>query len=277
MTTHDLEYEYNPRVSTPDVEHYIEQAALESARVRPELEGHYDVRYGPQSLMTCDIFPAGPDAPIHVFFHGGYWRGRDKSDYSFMVPAFLEAGVTLVLPNYDLCPVVDLKTIVRQTADCLNWVKAHGHQWGCDTNRISASGHSAGAHLLAMALCPDFEHAIAPDVVRNVVLISGLFELAPVASISVNEDIRLTPSLIEELSPMRHPPYPDLNLDILVGGNETDSWIGQSEDYHDYVKDKVSNASFELLTGHDHFSIVADFSDPRSPVTKACIDAALDA
>lgn len=277
MTEQDLEYEYNPRISTPDVEHYLEQAALESERIRPALNGHYDVRYGPQNLMTCDIFPAGPDAPVHVFIHGGYWKSRDKSDYSFMVPAFLEAGITLIIPNYDLCPDVDLTTLVRQTASCLDWVKANGQQWGGDTSRISASGHSAGAHLLAMALSPGFEQPVAPDVLQRAVLISGLFELDPVARISVNNEIQLTPDLIEQLSPMRHRPYPGLELDILVGGDETTSWIRQSEDYHAFVKDKVAGVRFEVLPGHNHFSIVAEFSDPRSPVTRACIEAALNA
>jgi arylformamidase len=35
---------------------------------------------------------AGPNAPVLVFIHGGYWRALDKSDHSFVAPSFNAAG-----------------------------------------------------------------------------------------------------------------------------------------------------------------------------------------
>lgn len=37
-----------------------------------------------------------------IFIHGGYWRALDKSNHSFVAPAFNAHGAT-VAPNYALC------------------------------------------------------------------------------------------------------------------------------------------------------------------------------
>lgn len=274
MNDQDPEFEFNPRLSTPDVDHWLDRAARASEMARKTLNGDYDVRYGPGQLMTCDVFGAGDNAPVHVFFHGGYWKSRDKADYSFMVPAFLEAGVTLVIPNYDLCPTVSLRTIVRQTADCLRWVRANLTQWGADTRRLSVSGHSAGAHLVAMALSPDYEHHAIDEGIRQAVLISGLYDLEPVLGISVNQELGLTVEDAEQLSPQRHQVPEQLDVTLLVGAAETKGWIQQSIDYYRLLEGRASAVSLDILPGHDHFSIVADFEDANAPVTRCCIEAA---
>ncbi|MFV8835776.1 alpha/beta hydrolase [Aquisalimonas sp.] len=269
-----IEYEYNPHMHVPDVAAYVERAARASERARACVDGVYDVAYGERPLNTCDIFPAGPDAPVHVFLHGGYWRGRDKADYSFMAPAFLEAGVTLVLPNYSLCPHADLATLVRETTACFHWLRDHGGDYG-DMTRLTASGHSAGAHLLAMAHAPDFDAPVAPGLVRRAVLVSGLFDLAPVRHTTVNADIGLDAATAEALSPMHHLPHTDLPLALYVGGGETASWIQQSRDFHTAVSKAGSRASLEVLGDHDHYSIAEELGDARSPLGRACIEAAL--
>jgi len=49
-----------------------------------------------------------------MFIHGGYWRSLDKKDFSFLAPAWVDAGVSLAVVNYDLCPKVTMEEIVRQ-------------------------------------------------------------------------------------------------------------------------------------------------------------------
>lgn len=272
---HDaIEYEYNPHVHVSDVATYTDRAARASEQARARVHGVYDIPYGERRLTTCDIFSAGRGAPVHVFFHGGYWRGRDKADYSFMAPAFVEAGVTLVLPNYSLCPDVDLATIVRETTACLHWLRDHGGEYG-DVTRMTASGHSAGAHLLAMAHAPDFDTPVSPGLVRRAVLASGLFDLAPVRHTSVNGDIGLTAEMATALSPMHHLPHSTLPLALYVGGGETASWIQQSRDFHATVSKAGGRVSLEILGDHNHYSIAEELGDPRSPLGRACIEAAL--
>ncbi|QIT56962.1 alpha/beta hydrolase [Aquisalimonas sp. 2447] len=268
------EYEYNPHVHVPDVARYVEDAAEASRMVRKRVTGVYDVAYGERPLMTCDIFPAGPDAPVHAFFHGGYWRGRDKADYSFMAPVFQDAGVTLVLPNYSLCPEVDLETIVADTASFFHWLAKNIRGHGGNPDRITASGHSAGAHLVAMAHAADRADAPPPGLVRKAVLISGLYDLRPVVDTTVNADIGLTDTTARRLSPIRHLPHRSLELSLYVGGGETQSWIAQSRGFLAVLQRAGYAASLDVLGNHNHYSIAAELGNGQSPLARACVDAA---
>ncbi len=58
---------------------------------------------------------------MRVFIHGGYWRSLDKSDHSFLAPALTAAGACVVVPNYDLCPVVSIPEITLQMVIALAW------------------------------------------------------------------------------------------------------------------------------------------------------------
>ncbi len=52
-----------------------------------------DVAYGPGPRETLDlIFPdrVAPDAPLHMFVHGGYWRSGEKANYR--LPLALDCG-----------------------------------------------------------------------------------------------------------------------------------------------------------------------------------------
>ena len=149
----DIETQFNPRHAVPNVEAHAARTQQLSQEARQRHEGIYNLRYGPGPLATLDVFKAAPsNAPLHVFLHGGYWRGRDKSDFSYLADALLPHGITTIVMNYDLCPQVELPAIVDQVAQGLAWVHEHAADWGADPHRYSASGHSAGAHLIAACL-----------------------------------------------------------------------------------------------------------------------------
>ena len=57
-------------------------------------------------LECVDLFPAGTNAPVHIFFHGGYWHSQDKDHFEFPAPAFVKNRLTYVCANYPLCPGV---------------------------------------------------------------------------------------------------------------------------------------------------------------------------
>ena len=124
-----------------------------SALARSQLRGQLDVRYGEQPGEALDVFAARqPNSPVLVFIHGGYWRALDKSDVSFVAPAFVDAGAMVVVPNYALCPAVTIETIALQLTRALAWAWRHAAEHGGDPQRIAVAGHSAGGHLAAMML-----------------------------------------------------------------------------------------------------------------------------
>lgn len=62
-------------------------------QARQERHCETDYYYGASPAETLDFFPARkPGAPLLVFIHGGWWRSLDKQDFSFIAPAFVDAG-----------------------------------------------------------------------------------------------------------------------------------------------------------------------------------------
>ena len=99
----DIETQFNPRKAVANVEQYAQRGAKLSKATRNRRPGRLDIRYGAGKLATLDVFPAAQaNAPLHVFLHGGYWRGRDKSDYSYVADALVPLGISTVVMNYDL-------------------------------------------------------------------------------------------------------------------------------------------------------------------------------
>lgn len=276
QSKNDIECQYNPRKSVANVLEYTLRASQLSAEARGRHKPICDVAYGKSPLATLDIFLAAQaDAPVHVFLHGGYWRGRDKSDYSFIADALVPLGITTVVMNYDLCPKVPLPAIVLQVREGIRWIYSHAAEFGkCSYGKgrgtsgdkapsLTFSGHSAGAHLIASALAADSSEIVLPaEQSAAAVLISGIYELEPILSISVNEEIRLQPEQVDPMSPMRHPPLPDLPLHVVVGGNETPAWIQQSKTFSEICRQQGSHCTYLEQSGHNHYSIMTLLETP---------------
>ena len=49
-----------------------------------------------------------------MFIHGGWWRSLDKSDFTFIVPGYHEAGFNVALTNYTLAPKASIEEITPQ-------------------------------------------------------------------------------------------------------------------------------------------------------------------
>ena len=210
MSPEEIELEFNPRAAARNVDERIAAYADASAATRARLDGVLDVRYGPGEKETLDIFPAdAPDAPVHLFIHGGYWRAMDKSDYSFIADVFQPAGATTVLVNYGLCPTVTLDTIVVQTMRAIAWTWRNIARHGGDPGRLYVSGNSAGGHLTAMALAHDWTaEGLPADIIKGAIPVTGVFDCEPVPDITVNEQVRLDRDEARRLSPLRNPPAP---------------------------------------------------------------------
>src|SRR6478736_4673111 len=148
MTPEDVERGYNNRAAVPDHPYWLDQFATRSRAAVASLSPLRDLRYGSGPKETLDLFvPAAPARGTLLFLHGGYWRALDKSDHSFVAPAFVAEGYAVAVANYDLCPGVSIATIVEQCRRALVWLLGNGAALGADTERIVVGGASAGGHL----------------------------------------------------------------------------------------------------------------------------------
>ena len=273
-TSDELERQYNPRLAVPDYEAFLSRYASRSAETRERVPCRLDLRYGASAGETLDVFPAASaTAPVHVFIHGGYWRTLDKSDFSFVGGMLAAAGATGVVVNYDLCPAVTVGDIVGQVLRALAWVYRHGAELGGDPNRLYVSGHSVGAHLVAMALAHDWSgrDGLPVDMVKGGCAISGVYDIEPITHTSIQDDVHLTPEEIERFSPMRAPPKSGGPLIVAYGGDEGKEWHRQSREFADQCRGQGIACELLELEGEHHFSIMDQLADPARRLSRAMI------
>ncbi|MDB5891086.1 MAG: hypothetical protein JWP47_1917 [Polaromonas sp.] len=265
-----LDRMYNNRALVPDHAAYFARWKESSDAVRRAQTCTLDVAFGDSAGQKLDVFPAagikkGGGAPVMVFIHGGYWRSLDKADHSFVAPAFTQAGVCVVVPNYDLCPAVTIPEIALQMVRALGWTWRHVAEYGGDPNRITVIGHSAGGHLAAMLLaCLWKRHAndLPADLVKNALSISGLYELESVMQTPFLKDsLQLTTKQVLMASPAWMPAPSHGRLYSVAGGDESDEFLRHNRLIQQAWGSEAVPVC-EAPSGLNHFSIVEALVQP---------------
>lgn len=107
--------------------------------------------------------------PVLIFVHGGNWNSGSKDTYGFFGRNFAKKNVVTVIPDYTLSPQVDYKVMTQQIAQAIRWAKSHIAQYHGDPGRIFLTGHSAGGHLVALAVMNP-EYGIDPNDISGIIL-----------------------------------------------------------------------------------------------------------
>jgi len=270
-----VERGYNNRAAVPDHPQWLARFASSSREVRAALAPKLDLRYGPGAKETLDLFlPVRRPRGTFVFLHGGYWRALDKSDFSFVAQPFVAQGHAVAVANYDLCPDVSIATIVDQCRRAVAWIAREGEAHGADGDRVVVGGHSAGGHLVAMLYLADWAGAgFGREPFAAGVSLSGVHDLAPLVQFSFNADFRLDDAEAARMSPVRAAPRSGAPLVVAVGADETSEFIRQTRILWDaWPGNRPTVAAAPLIIpGRHHFSVVADYADPTSEITRATL------
>lgn len=176
-----------------------EQLALEAARTvpgfdtRPELpfavEKRTDLAYrngdgSDAQRHKLDLYlPKGAkDFPVLFFVHGGSWRSGNKDLYNRIGELYAGNGIGTVIINYRLSPKVKHPAHIQDVAAAFAWTYRNIEKYGGRADRIFASGHSAGGHLVSLLVAdPSYLKAegLTPEVVRGVIPMSGVYTPLP--------------------------------------------------------------------------------------------------
>ncbi len=261
-----LDRMYNNRALVPEhATHFVRWAeASDDARAAHPCQT--DIAYGPGPMETLDVFPSSqPGAPVVVFIHGGYWRSLDKSDHSFIAPAFKNLGGCVFIPNYALCPAVTIPQITLQMVQALAWIYGNAKKYGGDPSRIYVVGHSAGGHLAAMlldCLWPQVGKDLPADLVKGALSISGLYDLDPLMHTPFLKDsLRLTPEQVRLASPALLPAPRKGVLYTVAGAEESAEFIRHNKLIQQAWGKKVVPVC-ETIPQRNHFSVLEDLTAP---------------
>lgn len=277
LSADEHELQYNPQRAVPHFKDYGAAREAANRRARDTLACHRDIAYGPGDLDRLDFYPAegsGP-RPVHIFIHGGYWRGQDKANFAYVAEHLVARGIATVVINYPLCPAVTLDGVVASALEAVAWTARNAARHGGDPARVTLSGHSAGAHLGAAAIATDWTgRGLPADLLAGAVLISGIYDPRPAMRTTVNAEIRLTPELAARHDYERLPPRVRCPVRIIAGGREPWHWIDQSYRYAHHLHRHGGDPGVQVCPGFHHFDIMNQYQDPDSDVMRAVLSLA---
>ena len=259
------EREYNLRLRHPERGAVYDRCSLASEALRRKEDRFTSLRYGASASSLVDFFPAdvaGP-APLFLFIHGGYWRALDRRIFSFVARPWLDCGVHVALPGYELAPAASVRAIADQISAAVDWLLRNARSLGVDASRVIVSGHSAGAHLGALALSRRTDWSA-----RAFVGISGVYDLQPLLGTTVNRDIRLDADEARSLSPQWLRGDTAARYLCAYGGAETEGFRRQSRDYAAALRVQGCRAEMLEVPARTHFDILDDLADAGAPLFK---------
>jgi len=227
--------------------------AKASAAVR-ERFAFQTARYGPAPRQWLEWLPGDAQGDggdrLALFIHGGYWRALRAEDHRFALPALRPVAAVVANAEYRLLPGVRMRDAVADIVAAARALLAR-----FPDRELTLAGHSAGAHLAACAARDD---GLAARL-SGLILVSGLYDLAPVVRSFLQAELRLTPAEVDAYSVAERPPaVPAL---LLVGARETPVFHAQAARY---VAAAGARAQLRCVADADHLTILQQLA-ARNP------------
>ncbi len=113
--------------------------------------------YGNDPAQVGDLwFPEGHinhhSVPLVIFVHGGGWKrgSKDNAASRYAPEHFTKAGYVYASIDYRLVPSVKVEDQAEDVARAVKALVDDAKKLGIDPSRVVLTGHSAGAHLVAL-------------------------------------------------------------------------------------------------------------------------------
>ena len=261
---------YNVLAAIPNADEIYQGWVKKSEDARANNTCHLGIKYGDSPREILDIFPnENPNAPVMMFIHGGYWQARDPSGTHFVAPEMVKLGFCVVSAGYDLCPNVTLDKITSQIQQAARHVWHHIGEYGGDRNRFFVSGHSAGGHLTAEMMATDWtalDSEIPNDFVKGGAPVSGVFDLEPLVTTTINIKVGLDDEAARRNSPMLRAPVSSGPIILAVGGDEGAGFEYQSDTLRDTWGPHLASTKRLTIPGAHHMAAIEELGKPGSPL-----------
>jgi acetyl esterase/lipase len=117
--------------------------------------------------------------PVILFIYGGAWMNGSKTIYRSVGFSLAEKGYTVLIPEYRTFPTVSKVSDMLDDIDMtVSWLFQNIQKYSGDLSNVTVVGHSAGAHLTAMAfLTARNKGKECLKRIRNILLIGGVYDI----------------------------------------------------------------------------------------------------
>ncbi len=267
MDQAELDDAYTQIKYAPNQPQIVARYASNSEVARAHLGEPRRLAYGDVPIEGLDFYAtAAPNAPICVFIHGGAWRFGEAGNYVFPAEAFVRAGAHFAAVDFDSVDTTggDLMPIAHQVRRAVAWVYANAPSFGADPRRLYVCGHSSGAHLAGVVLTTDWagDFGLPADAVRGGVVISGMYDLAPVRLSARSDYVRFTDAVVEALSPQRRVDRLTCPLVIAYAASESPEFQRQARDFAAAARKAGKPVELLVAEGYNHFEILETLANP---------------
>ncbi|MBX9841996.1 MAG: alpha/beta hydrolase [Xanthobacteraceae bacterium] len=275
MDQQALDEAYDQEIWAPNRALIVERRKAASEQARAILGAPKRVAYGASEYEGLDIFDCGiRGAPVNVFVHGGAWRRNVAADYALQAEPLLRAGAHCVIIDFINVDQAggDLFPMYEQVRRALAWVWHNAQAFGGDRDRLYVSAHSSGSHLSGVVLTRGWqEEGLPRDFCKGAVLLSGMYDLAPVALSKRSAYVKFTPAMVEKLSGGRYIGSLHTPLVLAYGTCETPEFQRQTRDFAAAVT--AAGKPVEPLVGeaYNHFELLETLANPYGLTGRAML------
>lgn len=215
-----------------------------------------------------DIYtPKKADKPaeVIVFIHGGSWASGNKNIYKFLGRNMAKKGKVAVIVNYRLAEDADYKGMIADCENALRWTYTYIGDFGGDKNKITVSGHSAGAHLAASAAIKNPKDTVTgTPIIKKCVLIdpfgldiySYLNHYHDKSSKIFMKTFTTQSAEWKAGSPMYNLQYPTIPYQIFYGSRTFPAIQSDSKKFYELLHSHGSPATIETIKGKKHIGMI---------------------
>jgi arylformamidase len=276
MDQAELDTAYDQTVYAPNHAQVLARRVANSARAQAALGQPIRLAYGTSEIEGLDLYRAkGDAAPINVFIHGGTWRNGRSADFAYLAELFVNAGAHAIILDFSNINDVggNLMVLARQVRNAVAWIYRNAATFRGDPDRIYVSGHSSGAHLAGCVVTTDWrrDFALPRDVVKGVLLASGMYDLKPVRLSARSEYVSFTDEIEDALSPQRHIDRIGCPVIVAYGTLETPEFQRQARDFATAVNAAGKPTTILVAESYNHFELLETLATPYGLLGRAML------
>lgn len=243
-----------------------------------------------QELQKLDVYSPSKSGsrPVLIYVHGGAWRMGDKKSGARHAGYYLKNDVVFVSINYRMLPDFKHPAYVQDVASSVKWVVDNIDTYGGDPDKIAISGHSAGAHLVALlGSAPKYlaAHGLDLKVLKFVVGVDTAsydFTLPQDQGVFLRRVISKAfgrgSAQLSDASPRQYilnakrSDYPDFRLFVT---DQREDAVDQTQEFYDALKSSGADVQQYVVKGASHKEMNEQMSDPRSIVGQEILKSVL--